>query len=158
MRRKLDSILEVTVICLLSLMVLDILWQVLARYVLGNPSSFSDELAGYLLIWTGLFGAALASGRHLHLAIDLFPNSRNGVSAKVAETFVYACMALFSLSILIIGGSRLIYMTWILEQRSAAMNLPLALVYAAIPMSGLCLLTYALLDIKGVWTQKEATP
>ncbi|WP_316931840.1 TRAP transporter small permease [Parabacteroides distasonis] len=47
------------------------LWQVLSRYILVSPSSVTDELAGYLLIWVGLLGAAYVSGKNEHLAIDL---------------------------------------------------------------------------------------
>ena len=37
----------------------------------GFPEFRTDELAGYLLIWVGLLGAAYVSGKNEHLAIDL---------------------------------------------------------------------------------------
>ena len=47
---KLNRILEVALVILMSLLVLDVLWQVTSRYILSSPSSFTDELAGFLLI------------------------------------------------------------------------------------------------------------
>ena len=56
---------------LMSVLVVDVLWQVISRYLLSSPSSFTDELAGFLLIWVGVLGAAYVAGRKEHLAIDI---------------------------------------------------------------------------------------
>ena len=61
MRKIIDKGLELSLIFLMAFLVVDVLWQVLSRYILVSPSSVTDELAGYLLIWVGLLGAALAS-------------------------------------------------------------------------------------------------
>ena len=34
-------------------------WQVFTRYILSNPSSWSEELVSYLFAWMSLFGATL---------------------------------------------------------------------------------------------------
>lgn len=71
-REKIDKILENFVVGLMGILVIDVLWQVTSRYVLSSPSSFTDELAGFLLIWVGLFGSAYVAGKNEHLAIDLW--------------------------------------------------------------------------------------
>ena len=58
-RAQIDSILEKTLIVIMSFMVVNVLWQVFSRYILANPSSFTDELARYLMIWVGVFGSSL---------------------------------------------------------------------------------------------------
>ena len=58
-RYKLNRVLEVILIMLLGVMVLNVSWQVFSRYVLANPSSFTDELARYLMIWLGVLGLSL---------------------------------------------------------------------------------------------------
>ncbi len=55
--RALDAVLVV----LMALVVLNVAWQVVSRYGLGRPSSFTDELSRFLLVWIGLLGAALAA-------------------------------------------------------------------------------------------------
>ena len=62
LRNKIDKGLEFFLVFIMSILVIDVLWQVTSRYILSSPSSFTDELAGYLLIWVGLFGAAYVTG------------------------------------------------------------------------------------------------
>ena len=71
MRQKLDKFLEWTLGILFITMVLNVLWQVFSRYILNDPSTFTDELSRYLLIWTGMRGAAEATGKSAHVAIDI---------------------------------------------------------------------------------------
>ena len=61
MRSKLIHWLEKILATLMGLLVIDVIWQVSTRFILNNPSSFTDELARFLLIWLGLLGAALVA-------------------------------------------------------------------------------------------------
>ncbi|HRD18591.1 MAG TPA: TRAP transporter small permease subunit, partial [Candidatus Marinimicrobia bacterium] len=70
-RKILDNILKWVVVVLMAISVFNVLWQVFTRFILRNPSSYTEELARYLLIWVGLLGAAYAAGNKMHLAIDL---------------------------------------------------------------------------------------
>ena len=47
MRKIIDKGLELSLIFLMAFLVVDVLWQVLSRYILVSPSSVTDELAGY---------------------------------------------------------------------------------------------------------------
>ncbi|MGB2554984.1 MAG: TRAP transporter small permease, partial [Flavobacteriaceae bacterium] len=62
LKSRLDRILSSALILILALMVLNVLWQVFSRYILQTPSSFTDELSRYLMIWIGILGAAYVSG------------------------------------------------------------------------------------------------
>lgn len=53
LRNKIDKILGHTLSIIMGIMVLNVLWQVFTRFVVGTPSSFTDELARYLMIWVG---------------------------------------------------------------------------------------------------------
>jgi TRAP-type C4-dicarboxylate transport system permease small subunit len=67
LKAALDQFIQFTIALLMGLMVLNVTWQVFSRYVLGDPSSFTDELARYSMIWLGLLGAAYVSGKQGHL-------------------------------------------------------------------------------------------
>ncbi|WP_421775281.1 TRAP transporter small permease [Gracilimonas sp.] len=142
-----DRFLEYFLATLMALMLLSVCWQVLTRYVFTSPSSFTDELARYLLIWIGTLGAAYASGKRLHLAIDLFPSSLQGKSKYRLSVFLNVLIILFAFAVLVVGGSRLVYITYTLGQVSAAMQLPLAYVYTILPISGLLIVYYKIRDI-----------
>lgn len=123
--------------------VINVVWQVASRYAIGRPSSFTEELARYLLIWIGLLGAAYATGQGAHLSIDLLPRALKGFSRRSVERCIAACVMLFALGVMVAGGSQLVWMTFYLEQKSAAMRLPLGYVYLAIPLSGLFMAFFA---------------
>ena len=53
------KVLSLFLIFLMAVIVLDVTWQVFTRFILKDPSSFTEELAGFLLIWIGLLGASL---------------------------------------------------------------------------------------------------
>jgi len=113
LRKKIDKTLANFLVIIMTLMVINVLWQVASRFILGSPSSFTDELARYLMIWIGILGAAYVS----------------------------------CLTAMVIGGSRLVYITYVLEQNSPALHVPLAIVYIVIPISGLLIIYYKISDI-----------
>lgn len=156
LRKKIDGFLEKFVATLLAVLVLDVLWQVISRYVLTAPSSFTDELAGFLLIWVGLFGAAYVAGKNEHLAIDLLVQRSGPKRRKFLEIFISSCVIIFSLTVLVVGGTWLVYTRFALEVKSAALEIPLGYVYIVLPISGI-LTIYFTIDnsIQFLTTQKD---
>ncbi|MFD2099030.1 TRAP transporter small permease [Flagellimonas iocasae] len=136
-KKKVDNILGHILVVLMSLMVLNVLWQVFSRYVVGQPSAFTDELARYLMIWLGLLGAAYVSGKSGHVAIDILAKRSSHKKQKLLKRIVCSAIIFFCLTAMVIGGSWLVYTTYELKQLSPALGLPLAYVYMVIPISGL---------------------
>lgn len=147
MREKLDRVLEWILIVLMSGMTLDVLWGVFTRYIVGSQAPWSEELARYLLIWIGILGAAWASGKHLHLAIDLFPESLSPVRRRNLMIIINVLVIFFVTAAMIIGGIRLVYVVTYLGQESAALKLPLGAVYTVMPLSGVIIVYHKIHDI-----------
>lgn len=146
-RTQLDNILSRTLVFIMSIMVINVLWQVFTRYITGDPSAFTDELARYLMIWIGVLGAAYVSGRNLHVAIDILPSRANSRTQKKLKILVTVLVILFVFFAFVIGGSRLVYISYILGQQSPALQIPLALVYFILPISGLLIIYYKISDL-----------
>ncbi len=144
-RKTIDKILEWGLVFLMSVLVIDVLWQVTSRYVMNSPSSFTDELAGYLLIWVGLLGAAYVEGKREHLAIDLLLQRSSPRRKFKLEMIISVVVILFAITVLIIGGSWLAYTRFYLSVKSSALGMPLGVVYQVLPISGL-LITYFDID------------
>ncbi len=142
-KQTLDRFLAAAVTLAMAGAVLTVLWQVISRYVLGDPSSFTDELARYLLIWIGLLGAAQAAGQKLHLAIDLLPNRLTTGPRHRLAAAVQVLIGLFSFFVMGLGGWFLVRLTSTLGQSSAALGISLAWIYAVIPISGWVMTFYA---------------
>ncbi|MHC4943961.1 MAG: TRAP transporter small permease [Planctomycetota bacterium] len=144
MKRQVDRTLEWILILLMAANVLNVLWQVFTRFVLKDPSSYTEELARYLLIWVGLLGAGYAAGMKMHLAIDLVLAKTTGRLRAFFELSIQALIFLFALFAMVAGGVRLVAITLTLDQVSAALQIKLGYVYLALPLSGLLIMFYSL--------------
>ena len=91
LKSTVDKSLSAILVVLMSALVIDVLWQVFSRYVLNDPSSFTEELARFLLIWVGLLGASYAAGKRMHLAVDILPNNLEGRRKSYLMIFILAC-------------------------------------------------------------------
>lgn len=146
-QHNLNKVLEVFLVFLMTILVLDVLWQVFSRYLLTSPSSFTDELAGFLLIWVGVLGAAYVAGRKEHLAIDILVQRSPPARQRLLLYLIHSLVFLFALSVMVTGGLVLMYTRFVLQVKSAALQLPLGYVYIVLPISGLIIMYYEVLHI-----------
>lgn len=136
--------LEGALILLMGLLVLDVLWQVLSRYALRRPSSWTDELATLLIIWVALVGACVGFVRRGHLGVDVLSNRLPTAWRRRVALGVQGCVAVFAALALGLGGYRLVALAWKTGQVSPALGIPMAYVYLVLPLSGVCLLSFSI--------------
>lgn len=142
MSKKLNSFLEWLVVGIVTIMLVSVLWGVCSRYLLADQSSWTDELARYMLIWVSIFGAVYISGKNSHITIDLLPKSLSTKAKLNLDLIVQLIIILFTIAIFIIGGGRYVYISFKLEQTSAALGLPIGFVYLVLPISGLMIIYF----------------
>ena len=143
-KTKIDNILKWMLVFIMATMTLNVLWQVFSRFVLQSPSSITEELARYMLIWLGILGASYVSGQKMHLAIDLLSTKLNAKNKSYLEITIQFFVLLFAFFVMVIGGFRLVQITLTLNQISAALQIPLGYVYSVIPISGLLMVFYSI--------------
>jgi TRAP-type C4-dicarboxylate transport system permease small subunit len=141
------SILKFLLIILIAVMVLDVSWQVFTRFILQDPSSYTEELAGFLLIWIGLLGSSYALYTKSHLGIDIITSKLTGFKKQLSQIMIHIIVILFALSILVIGGIRLVNITLTLNQISPALGIPMGYVYLVLPFTGVLMIYYSLVFI-----------
>lgn len=146
-KTTLENMLARLLVVLMGVMVINVLWQVFSRYVLGEPSAFTDELARFLMIWLGLLGTAYVSGKNGHVAIDVLAKRTSIKKQAILKKVVSVIILLFCMCVMVIGGGWLVYTTYELKQLSPALGLPLAYVYIVIPLSGLIVMYNKIVDI-----------
>ncbi|HZD52382.1 MAG TPA: TRAP transporter small permease [Woeseiaceae bacterium] len=140
---RIDRAFRALLAALMAAMVLSVTWQVVSRYVLGSPSSWTEELSRFLLIWIGLLGGSYAYHVKMHLGLDLLARKLPPGARRIQSRFIHVTVIFFAVTALIGGGLRLIWLVWELRQHSAALGVPMALVYCSLPISGLMLVLYA---------------
>lgn len=146
-KKILDKILGSLLILLMATMLLSVLWQIFTRYVLNSPSSVTEELSRFTFIWIGILGAAYASGQKIHVTIDLLSPKLNEKQQRFVQTAIAVLIMLFCLLALVIGGGNLVYINHLLGQQSAALNLPLSTVYSVLPLGGVIIIIYKLIEL-----------
>ena len=151
----LDVILKNVLIVLMAAMVAAVSWQVISRYVFSSPSSWTEEVARFLMIWIGVLGASYAFRTGVHLGLDILPKKLTGRSAELLKQFTAFVVVLFSLTVLVVGGGSLVLLTWELRQYSAVLGLPIAFVYSVIPTAGVLICIYAIAAVTGVIETKS---
>lgn len=143
-RRFLDSLEENILILLLVVSVFVIFLQVVMRYVFRNSLSWSEELGRYLFIWLTWLstGYAVRQKRHLRIEMlaDLF-NERGKLIINILAMSIWLAFGVF----LVTKGWTITSMVWRRGQLTAALEIPMALTYAAIP-TGAFLMSLRLLD------------
>ncbi len=154
-----DKVLEWVMIVFMIILVVDVLWQVISRYlnrllvnnfgvqIPAELYSFTDELAGFLLIWVALLGAAYVTGKKQHLAIDLLVTKLGDRGKVLLSGIINVLILLFSLSVMIVGGIWLVSTRFYLGQLSPSMELPVGIVYLIVPLSGFLIGFYAIVDM-----------
>lgn len=138
------KILGIILTVLMAIMVLDVSWQVLTRFILKNPSSFTEELAGFLLIWIGLLGASYAYYTRAHLGIDVLTFKLTGLKKQVIEVLINLIVLVFAFFVMVLGGLRLVNLTFTLNQISPALEIEMGYIYLVIPIAGILVIYFAI--------------
>ncbi|WP_077620820.1 TRAP transporter small permease [Bacillus sinesaloumensis] len=139
-KQLLDKVLIIFSSLLLVSMVVLSTWQVLSRYVFNISSPGTEELTRYMLIWFGLMSAAYVFGAKKHIGI-LFIREKFNPKVQIQFEFITDIIILLTATILMVyGGIRIVMLTS--AQTAAATGLSMGVVYAAILVSGVCIILY----------------
>lgn len=136
--------LEWFTIGLFALLVLDVLWGVLSRYIPGiRPSDWTEELAVYLLVWVSLFGAALTYRGYGHLGVDYFVSKLDPSAQRLVAVIVELAVLLFAGFAFCYGGWRLVADTLGANQLTPVLQWKIGYLYSAVPLSGVFFCAFA---------------
>lgn len=152
---KLNFMLEKLLMLMMLGIVVTVSWQVFSRFILQSPSSYTEELSRYLLIWIGILGAAYAYKTKAHLGLELFVEKLPAQSKIFARLSIEVLVILFATCVMVYGGSCLVALTLELKQTSAALGLQIGWVYSVIPLSGALITLYALNNLFSLLSHEE---
>lgn len=125
-------------------------WQVLTRYVLKNPSPWSEELVSYLFAWMALLGASLVVGERGHMNIPILIERLSPPLQKFFAVLGELIACLFAGVILVYGGFQITNLA--MGQMTSSLGVAVGIFYIVLPLSGLINIVYTLLNIHGIIT------
>jgi len=149
-KKTLNFCLETLLTVVMTVLVLDVVWQVFTRQMSKlfptfiQPSDWTEELATFSMMWVGMLGASVALNRGSHLGIDFVVSKFSLRTRLMTEIFTFLCIGLFSLFGMFLGGMYLVGRTLELGQMTPALKIPMGYVYLAVPISGFFLVFYSI--------------
>ncbi|PRY84682.1 TRAP transporter small permease [Donghicola tyrosinivorans] len=156
LRDLLDRVVGGLCAALLLALVGVLTWQVLSRYALNAPSTYSEEILRYGVIWLSLLGAAYATGQGTHMCVDLLREFSSGWRKRALEFLVPLGLMAFASVTLIYGGYKATAIA--ARQVSSVMQIPMSWVYLALPVGGTLMILYCLLNLYDLITGTRDLP
>ena len=147
-RTALNKALELLAGLSMAVMVILTTYQVIARYIFNSPSTWSEELVGYLFGWSTLFGATIVSGERGHMNIPILVDRMNPGMRKAFHILWEAVAFLFSATILVFGGFQVSKLA--MGQQTSSLGVAVGVFYWVMPICGVVILLYSILNIIGI--------
>lgn len=145
LRKWINKVVEAFSVVIVAVMVLLVLWQVVARYLLNNPSTFTEALTRYLFVWLVLVSATYAFGSRDHMCISVLNARLKGRAKTAVNIAIEVLTILFAACVMIFGGSVITRMQMV--SMDSSLHIPMGLVYSIIPICGVLTVFYCLYNI-----------
>lgn len=144
-QKVVDKIIAGICLAVFTGLVVIVTWQVFTRQVLKNSAPWTEEAARYSFIVLAMFAAAYVFSERGHIAVEMllekFPQRLQKSMAVLIEVLV----AFFIGSAFVYGGALLSQNSW--NQNSATLPLTVGQVYMVVPIAGVIILFYCLVNI-----------
>ena len=147
-RNILKTILDVLAGGSMTVMVILTTYQVIARYIFNSPSTWSEELVGYLFGWSTMFGATIVSGERGHMNIPIVIDRFSPPVRKAFHIFGEVIAFLFSATILVFGGFQVSQLA--MGQQTSSLGVAVGVFYWVMPICGVVILFYSIMNIIGI--------
>lgn len=134
-------------ILLLSAMVVLGLLQIISRFVIKAPITWSEALLMYMFVWFSFIGASLAVKELAHFEVEIFMIRLPLPLQKTIAVAVYGLIFAFAV-FMVWKGVFLVKLNQ--RQLMAMMPFTMSVPYAILPLSGACIAIHSLKHIVGL--------
>lgn len=148
LRNTLNKVLNLLAGLSMTVMVVLTTYQVIVRYIFNSPSTWSEELVGYLFGWSTMLGATIVSGERGHMNIPVLVDRFNPTMRKAFHIFAEVIAFLFSATILVFGGFQVSQLA--MGQQTSSLGVAVGVFYWVMPICGVIILVYSVLNIIGI--------
>ena len=148
LRPTLNKVLNLLAGLSMTVMVVLTTYQVIVRYIFNSPSTWSEELVGYLFGWSTMLGATIVSGERGHMNIPVLVDRFNPTMRKAFHIFAEVIAFIFSATILVFGGFQVSQLA--MGQQTSSLGVAVGVFYWVMPICGVIILVYSVLNIIGI--------
>jgi len=145
---------KVLAVILMSVMLGSIALGVVFRYFFGNPLTWTDELAVYMLIWLTFIGGSMSVKSGKAASLDLVFERVQLIWKKIFLIVGYACVILFA-AVVAYMAIQWISNPSIQTKISPGLKISMFLPYLSIPFGLVCLTVHSFNHFVQAFTYKE---
>lgn len=150
--KALDTVMRLLMAIAMLALVAGGTWQIFSRWILKDPSTFTDEFLRYVLIWASLIGSAYCFYRDEHLSLDLVKDRVKGPVAIALTVFIEAAILFFVIYVFVFGGFKLAMNA---TNLSSVMRLPFQFLYSILPVSGIFIVAARILKYLQLYLNRK---
>lgn len=147
-----QKFIEVFLTILLIAMTVLTFYQVVLRYAFNKAPSWSEELVRFIFVWSSFLAAAVGIREKSHLGIDALTHYLPDSVNKILQYISYILMIVFG-GVLLYAGAPVVLLTH--DQPSPALGIPMSYVYIALPLMGILIIYYSVIEIVKLAKSKE---
>ncbi len=144
-RKWMDKIIMGACIVLFGLMVIVGSYQIITRYFFNKPSTVSEELLTFSFVWMALLASAYVFGIRDHMRMGFLADKIQGKGRIVLDIVIEILILVFALLTLVWGGSAIMQLS--MQQMTASLGVPMGYIYTILPVSGVAIVVYSILNI-----------
>ncbi|MFZ4453252.1 TRAP transporter small permease [Salibacterium aidingense] len=142
---------RIVLVSLFSTVTLLAVLQIFSRFF-GFPMSWPNEAMRFLFIWFVMLGSGYALREKKHIVVDFIGGALSVNTMKVIDLIMHVIILAFVL-VLIIYGFQVVEVTSL--QTSSVLRISMGYVFLSIPVGGLLMFLYTLLNIVDLVQGKE---
>ncbi len=144
-RGVLNKVLGGINVFLFAFMVVIGTYQILVRYLFNKPSTVSEELMTYSFSWMALFAAAYVFGKREHMRMGFLVDKLQTSTKRVLDIIIEVIIFAFAVVVMLYGGVQITSLT--MTQKTASLGIPMGYIYMIIPICGILIIVYSILNI-----------
>lgn len=154
LRKIMDKSIMTFCVCLFMMMTVVGTYQIVTRYFFNSPSTISEELITYSFTWLSILSASYVFGQRGHLCMSFVYSKFTGAKRVFLDIFSEVLVILTAVFLLIYGGY--IMANENMNQLTASLGVNMGLMYAVLPLSGVIILVYGLLNLADMFKKLKS--
>ena len=144
-RKGMNTVVSTICIVLFAVMVVVGTYQIITRFIFNSPSTVSEELLTYTFAWMAIFSSAYVFGKRDHMRMTFVADKLPKEQRKILEIVIELLIIAFAVIVLIYGGFTIMGLT--MTQKTASLGVMMGVVYAVVPICGILIAIYGVLNV-----------
>ena len=145
LRKGINLVLSSACAFIFAAMVVIGTYQIITRFVFNNPSTISEELLTYSFTWMALLATAYVFGKRDHMRMGFIADTLSASVQKGLSIAGEVLVLILAAGVMVYGGFNIMKLT--MTQSTASLGIPMGVVYTIIPISGILIVIFSVLNI-----------